>query len=86
MEIYSHRVPEKPNIEFKDFSLLGSPEASKVNRYKTRELPTMTFSVVLISSVLILEATCSKGEISPFFYCEDKYFLITVYAMSISDT
>lgn len=37
MEIYNYWVLEKLNIEFKDFSLLGSFEVSKVNCYKIRE-------------------------------------------------
>ena len=71
-EIYNHQVPEKPNIEFKAFNLLGR-QATEVGRYKTRELRTMTLAILLISSGLILEVTCSKGEISAFFFSEDKY-------------
>lgn len=85
MEIYNYWVLEKLNIEFKDFSLLGSFEVSKVSCYKIREFWIMIFFVVLIFFVFIFEVICFKGEISFFFYCEDKYFLIIVYVMFILD-
>ena len=46
----------------------------------------LTFTILLISSDLVQEATCSKGEFSPFypfFSFLKTHFLITINAMYI---